>query len=94
VRSAGDIVSMTVSDDGPGISDAKRDQVFLPFERVNDATTEGVSGTGLGLAISRELAESMGGGLTLEADPDSTLTGAHFTMTLPAALSNVVPIAS
>jgi signal transduction histidine kinase len=62
-----------VCDRGEGIPRERRAKVFKPFERVSDSTKEGVSGTGLGLSISRELAESMGGSLSLLDDPEMTI---------------------
>jgi len=62
-----------VCDRGEGIPSERRAKVFKPFERVSDSTKEGVSGTGLGLSISRELAESMGGSLSLLDDPEMTI---------------------
>ncbi|MEM9018741.1 MAG: HAMP domain-containing sensor histidine kinase, partial [Verrucomicrobiota bacterium] len=59
--SDGRTISVTTSDDGPGIPSKEASRIFDPFERLHDSTTEGVSGTGLGLAIARDLAESMGG---------------------------------
>ena len=44
---------LTVSDDGPGIPEAQREQVFNRFFRLAD---QSVSGTGLGLAICRKIA--------------------------------------
>jgi signal transduction histidine kinase len=62
-----------VCDRGEGIPSERRAKVFKPFERVSDSTKEGVSGTGLGLSISRELAESMGGSLSLLDAPEMTI---------------------
>tara|TARA_R110002096_G_scaffold123315_20_gene266924 strand:+ start:994 stop:2604 length:1611 start_codon:yes stop_codon:yes gene_type:complete len=87
-------VSVTFSDNGPGIPDEDEAKIFRPFERLYDSTNEGVSGTGLGLAIALDLAKSMGGQLELESLPQSEFTGAHFTLTLPALAENIVPIAS
>ncbi|HEY8591235.1 MAG TPA: HAMP domain-containing sensor histidine kinase [Sphingomicrobium sp.] len=70
--------SVTVSDEGPGISPGDEQRIFERFER-GDAQA---SGTGLGLAISRRLARSMGGDVTLDS---SAGEGARFTLTLPAA---------
>lgn len=70
--------SVTVSDEGPGISAGDEQRIFERFERAHP--NEG--GTGLGLAISRRLARSMGGDVTLDSAPGE---GARFTLTLPAA---------
>jgi signal transduction histidine kinase len=70
--------SVTVSDEGPGISGGDEQRIFERFERAH--SKEG--GTGLGLAISRRLARSMGGDVTLDSAPGE---GARFTLTLPAA---------
>ncbi len=57
-----DHVVVSVSDNGPGIPPAVRDQIFQPF-----FTTKPVGeGTGLGLAISQTIVESFGGELTCE----------------------------
>lgn len=73
-----DLVSIMVSDQGPGIAPADQQRIFERFER---ATPE-EGGTGLGLAISRRLARSMGGDIHLDSAPDR---GARFTLILPAA---------
>lgn len=62
-----------VCDRGDGIPRERRTKIFKPFERVSDSTKEGVSGTGLGLSISLDLAESMGGSLSLIDDPEMTI---------------------
>ncbi len=56
-RQTGLIVSVT--DNGPGLSEEVRSRLFEPF------FTTKVSGTGLGLSIARGLARSLGGELTL-----------------------------
>jgi two-component system, OmpR family, sensor histidine kinase KdpD len=70
-------VEVRVVDHGPGIPDADRERVFLPFQRLGDRRGSGV---GLGLALARGLTEAMGGSIT----PDTT-TGGGLTMiiTLP-----------
>jgi two-component system sensor histidine kinase PilS (NtrC family) len=61
-------VELLVIDDGPGVDELSRSQVFEPF-----FTTHG-AGTGLGLYIARELCEASGASLELlDAGP-----GAHF----------------
>lgn len=55
-------VEIVVSDDGPGIPEAKLEQAFVMFERL-DGAGRGVPGAGLGLAIAREYTRAMGGAL-------------------------------
>ncbi len=69
-----------VRDAGPGVSAAARERIFSRFERGDRAGP----GTGLGLSISRNLAERMGGFLTLEPD-DPERPGACFLLHLPGA---------
>lgn len=64
-------VELHVVDDGPGVDEAQRNQVFEPF-----FTTHG-AGTGLGLYIARELCEASGARLELLDDGP----GAHFRIT-------------
>jgi two-component system C4-dicarboxylate transport sensor histidine kinase DctB len=71
----GDRVRMTVTDNGPGVPAALRDQLFTPF------VTGREEGLGLGLAISRDIARDFGGDLTL-ADVGE---GARFELTLSRA---------
>jgi len=70
-------VWVRVSDNGPGVAEAARDQVFEPFFTTKP---EG-AGTGLGLAVSRSLAREHGGALTLEPAPAQG--GASFRLSLP-----------
>jgi two-component system sensor histidine kinase PilS (NtrC family) len=68
-------VALDVSDDGPGIPESLRAQVFEPFFTTHS------KGTGLGLYIARELAEANGVGLELCGNAPSAPPGAHFRIT-------------
>jgi signal transduction histidine kinase len=70
---------LSVSDDGPGVGDQHRDEVFGRFVTLDDARDRRTGGTGLGLAIARTIAESHGGTLTLEG-PSPT---SRFVVRLP-----------
>jgi two-component system osmolarity sensor histidine kinase EnvZ len=72
---------ITVDDDGPGIPQDKREEVFKPFVRLDDARNQDSGGTGLGLAIARDIARSHGGDISLE---DSPLGGLRAVVTIPA----------
>jgi signal transduction histidine kinase len=75
------LASLTVADQGPGVSPDERDLIFERFKRGRE--TAGSAGFGLGLAIGRELAARMGGELVLEEDGGGA--GAKFTLRLPVA---------
>src|SRR6266571_5700000 len=75
----GDRVELRVVDRGPGIPEADKDRMFVPFQRLGD--TDNTTGVGLGLALSRGLAEAMGGTLTADDTPGGGLT---MTVSVPA----------
>ncbi len=62
-------LTVTVDDDGPGVPEAERENVFRPFYRLDEARNQDEGGTGLGLAISRDIARSHGGDITLDESP-------------------------
>ena len=74
-------VSVTVADEGPGISRADQARIFERYEQTG-APELAAQGTGLGLAISRRLARAMGGEITLVSAPGE---GARFTLDLDRA---------
>ena len=73
-------LTVTVDDDGPGIPQGLREEVFKPFLRLDDARNQDEGGTGLGLAIARDIARSHGGDITLG---DSPLGGLRATVRIP-----------
>ncbi|MCA0406786.1 MAG: two-component sensor histidine kinase [Proteobacteria bacterium] len=75
-------LTVTVDDDGPGIPEEMREEVFKPFLRLDAARNQdGDAGTGLGLAIARDIARGHGGDVTLE---DSPLGGLRARVRVPA----------
>ncbi|WP_245513028.1 ATP-binding protein [Enterovirga rhinocerotis] len=70
-----------VDDDGIGIPPDKREEVFRPFVRLDEARNQDEGGSGLGLAIARDIARSHGGDIILG---DSPLGGLRATVRLPA----------
>jgi len=68
----GDRVQLRVIDTGPGIPAERREDVFVPFQRLGD--TDNSAGIGLGLALSKGFTEAMGGTLEAEDTPGGGLT--------------------
>jgi two-component system, OmpR family, sensor histidine kinase KdpD len=68
----GDRVQLRVIDSGPGIPESRREDVFLPFQRLGD--TDNTAGIGLGLALAKGFVEGMGGTLEAEDTPGGGLT--------------------
>jgi protein-histidine pros-kinase len=65
VRSTADAVEVQVLDRGPGIPTADLAAVMQPFVRLESSRNRATGGAGLGLFIARELAQRLGGTLTL-----------------------------
>ncbi len=78
--SFGERTELRVVDHGPGIPADRRDDVFVPFQRLGD--TDNDTGLGLGLALSKGFTEGMGGTLEVEDTPGGGLT---MVVTLPTA---------
>lgn len=69
--------TVTVADQGRGLSEAEQARVFDKFERLGRS---GDGGSGLGLYIAARLARAMEGELSVESSPGQ---GARFTLSLP-----------
>jgi protein-histidine pros-kinase len=72
-------VLFEISDTGIGIKPEDHARLFQLFGRVDSEAVRKREGTGLGLRISQELAEQMGGQITLESTPGA---GSTFTLRL------------
>ncbi len=73
-------VTITFDDDGPGIPEEMREEVFKPFMRLDEARNLDETGTGLGLSIARDIARNQGGDINLYESP---LGGLRAIVTLP-----------
>jgi len=74
------VATLTVADDGPGMSRDEAAHAFERFWQAEPTPTHPRRGTGLGLAIVAELVAAHGGTITLKTSSGS---GTHFTITLP-----------
>ncbi|OEJ67585.1 sensor histidine kinase [Magnetovibrio blakemorei] len=72
---------VSVSDNGDGIPDNKKAEVFVKFHQFNQGNDRMPRGTGLGLAICREIITFLGGHIWVE--DNDTGPGACFTFTVP-----------
>jgi signal transduction histidine kinase len=73
-------IQIAVRDRGIGIAKAELARVFEPFYRSPAVVAEQIHGTGLGLSLSKNIAEAMGGHLSVESELGS---GSVFTLHLP-----------
>ncbi|TOF88307.1 hypothetical protein CGJ15_24805 [Vibrio parahaemolyticus] len=70
VTTKGRFIRITIKNDGPPIEDNKRQELFMPFSRLDDSRTSKSGGFGLGLAIAKSAANSMEGTLSLVKSDD------------------------
>jgi len=76
---------ITVRDQGVGIPPEAMARLFTPFAQGSSAVARTYGGTGLGLKVSRDLAQLMGGDLTVASQLGQ---GAAFTLSLDLRLGN------
>jgi signal transduction histidine kinase len=74
-------IAIRVSDTGPGIPHDRIAEIWDPFMQVDASTTRTAGGTGLGLAIVRQLAELMGGAVSVDSEVGR---GSTFSLRLPS----------
>ncbi|MDX2706495.1 ATP-binding protein [Streptomyces sp. NBC_00510] len=82
---SGDLIEISVTDQGIGISEKDRDRVFERFYRVDPARSRATGGTGLGLSIVKHVAASHGGEVTVWSAEGQ---GSTFTLRLPEAAAS------
>jgi two-component system, OmpR family, sensor kinase len=80
VQNRGDEAVIEVADDGPGIAEADRAQIFERFYRADSSRTRASGGSGLGLSIVSGLVRAHGGTVEVTETPGG---GATFRVRLP-----------
>lgn len=83
----GEMVTISVLDNGPGVPEEVVDRIFERFYQV-DASRSGGGGSGLGLAICRHIVEAHGGSIWAESNKDGS--GGRFLFTLLSAGEHIV----
>lgn len=76
-----DTLCIEIHDDGPGIPESKREEVFKPFFRLDESRNKETGGVGLGLAITRDIIGNHGGQIHFESS--ELLSGLKAVISLP-----------
>ena len=76
----GERLAFSVEDSGIGIDPARLEVIFDPFVQAEGDTTRRFGGTGLGLSISRQLAQLLGGSISVDSMPG---VGSRFSLRIP-----------
>ncbi|TDX31473.1 two-component system sensor histidine kinase RstB [Modicisalibacter xianhensis] len=77
-------VRLDVEDDGPGVPESDRMEVFKPFARLDNSRTRRSGGYGLGLSIVQKIMLWHGGSVVIE--DSEALGGACFSLLLPGGV--------
>jgi two-component system osmolarity sensor histidine kinase EnvZ len=76
----GNWLRVEIDDNGPGIPEAERENVFRPFYRIDKSRNQDTANSGLGLAIARDIAKSHGGNVSLG---ESSMGGLRAIISVP-----------
>jgi signal transduction histidine kinase len=77
----GDVLVLTVDDEGPGIPLEQRETIMEPFVRLESSRNRASGGAGLGLSVARSLVEAHRGSIEISTAPGA---GARLTVRIPA----------
>ena len=73
LRKLNNNILIIVDDDGPGIPESERENVFKPFYKIDKSRGDSKSSVGLGLSIASDIVKSHGGNIKLETSPTNGL---------------------
>lgn len=85
IKTEGDWCTVSVKDEGAGISPENQKRVFERFYRVDPSRSRHTGGTGLGLSIVKHIAENHHGRVELASIPGK---GSTFSILIPSANTN------
>lgn len=80
MRTRDGLATVSVTDQGPGISQDEQDRIFERFYRIDAARSRQTGGTGLGLSIVKHVISQHGGEISVWSQPGQ---GSTFTVRLP-----------
>ncbi len=78
LTAVGDVVHLSVADQGAGIPEAERERVWAAFYRLKREDETAISGTGIGLSVVRELVEAMDGRCWIDSADGGTRVNLEF----------------
>jgi signal transduction histidine kinase len=85
-KQSGNMLEVSISDQGIGIPADKFDRIFESFEQADGSTARQYGGTGIGLAITRKMVELHKGTIRVESVVGK---GSTFTFTMPISTEEV-----
>ena len=80
VEASSPLLILVIEDDGEGIPEAEKENIFLPFARLDKSRNRKTGGLGLGLAIVKAATNSLQGTITVTNSP---VNGARFILRIP-----------
>lgn len=80
VNSTRPLIEFSIIDSGIGIDQKDHETIFERFRQLDDSNTRKYGGNGLGLSISKQIANLMGGDISLTSEPGR---GSKFYFTIP-----------
>ena len=73
IKRSDEFIDIIIDDDGPGIPEDKREEVFKAFLRLDRSRNPATGGVGLGMTVARDLVRGMGGDVILQDSPSGGL---------------------